>query len=919
MCFVRCFIPCRPDGFPGQGRKNINFSATNHLPDRSYYRKSLKNDIRMNVERNRMIMKKNIVALTVLLAALMLAPFSAHALPAKRPQPGKVSVIKGTVLELATGSPLEFVTVALADTAGRVTSGATTDSTGSYIIRIQDRSVSSMENRLVFSLVGYKERSFSFLELESSAGDGPAGEGMPSCKVEDGVMEIGPVVLWEDAQVLAGAKVSGKRPLIEHQFDRLVLNVSELAVAQTGDALDVLKSSPGVTVDNEGNIKLNGSTVAVWIDGRPSNMSGSDLEAYLKGSDGSSIEKVELISNPSSKYDAEGSGGIINIKTRKAFMKGLSGSLGTRLGMRYAPGLMDNTSLTAGMMYRTDKTNTFFHYTPVHSGFEFGADQMKLYGEDVPMREESVMSSANRYFSHNVRLGNDWYISGKDILGVIFRFSASDTRGFSPEPYSISSFYGAGTSGEKLYSTMTGEDTNRQNSSSSSLNLNYTRTFDESKNQELTLNADWYRSGNVNDRSQRNMYSFISDEASAAGVQDYGFDDRTRNILDLYSFKADYSQSLFSQTGRLEAGAKAAYSSTRNWYSRYEYDFGAQARGPQSERNDFTYDEQVYAGYVNLAKKFSDKWNAQAGVRGEYTVQDGDWLMTSDQTRRSHKDYFDFFPSAFVSYTPSQKAVLTASYSYRISRPKYWQLNPFKDYASATSYTQGNIELEPSYSHNASLTALLFGRLSLTGGYNRTANFNDIQTPLLDQSTGVMGLIYSNAGVQQIAYATASLSELPLTKWWNLTVNATYSYSRFDAYRELAEKYYGQPYSSSSHSMYAYASTTFFLPKDFKFGIDGWVNTPQSVGYFRTRIMGMLNLSLIKTLWDGKGTLALYVYDLLNTCDSDLDMYTGDVKTYSILQRQSNGGVTLAFTWRFGNGGQQRQRNVGTLDEESRM
>ena len=194
-----------------------------------------------------------------------------------KPQGERILTVRGTVIDKGTGGPLEFVTVARADTAGRVTSGATTDSTGSYIIRIQDRSVSAMENRLVFSLVGYKERSFSFMELESSAGDGPAGEGMPSCKVREEVMEIAPVVLEEDSQMLAGAKVSGDRPLIEHQFDRLVLNVSELAVAQTGDALDVLKSSPGVTVDNDGNIKLNGTAVAVWIDGRPSILSGTDL------------------------------------------------------------------------------------------------------------------------------------------------------------------------------------------------------------------------------------------------------------------------------------------------------------------------------------------------------------------------------------------------------------------------------------------------------------------------------------------------------------------------------------------------------------------------------------------------------------------------------------------------------------------
>ena len=341
--------------------------------------------------------------------------------------------------------------------------------------------------------------------------------------------------------------------------------------------------------------------------------------------------------------------------------------------------------------------------------------------------------------------------------------------------------------------------------------------------------------------------------------------------------------------------------------------------GSLSERNDFRYGEQVYAAYVNLAKKFSEKWNAQAGVRGEYTIQDGHWLMASAESTRSHKDYCDFFPSLYLSYAPSRKAVLSASWSYRISRPKYWQLNPFKEYVTATSYTQGDMELEPSYSHNASLTAVLFSRFSVSAGYNRTEKFSGIQTPLLDRSTGVMGLIYTNAGLNQTAYATVSLSELPLTKWWNLTANLTWSCNRFDAYEELAEQVYGQPYSNVTNSLYASMSTTFFLPKNFKIGVDGWLSTPQSQGYINVKTMARLNFSLIKTLWDGKGILALYFYDVLNTGDCDISMENNGAMTYSIVQRQSQSGVTVGFTWRFGKSEQQRSRNVGTIEEESRL
>lgn len=825
---------------------------------------------------------------------------------AGRLQGDRVVSIRGTVTDSAS-RPLEYVTVALSDTAGTVLAGTATDSLGRYVLKLPEMKIIIEDCRALFSFVGYKEKVYAASELVAG--------------VSGGTAEFATVALEEDSEMIAGAMVSGERPLIEHQFDRLVLNVSELAVAQTGDAMDVLKSSPGVTVDQDGNIKLNGSTVAVWIDGRPSNMSGSDLEAYLKGSDGTSIEKVELITNPSSKYDAEGSGGIINIKTKKGFMRGFSGTVGARYRMRFDPKVTYGGNISANLMYRTDKTNTFFQYTPNYSQWVYAADEMKLYGQDNSFRQESMSGSRSTYMSHTIRLGYDWHISSKDIFGVIFRTSLSNDDDGYYFPNSVRAFSAAGTAAEALYTELEGSMSSASGGQDYSLNLNYTRTFDESKSQELTLNADYYRSQNSNSSSQRNIYTWISDAAasSAAPPVNFGFDDSMRRILDLYSFKADYSQSFWNQTGRLEAGGKLAISNTRNRYGKYAYDFDAQTQGEQTERNDFTYNEQVYAAYINVAKKFSDKWNAQIGVRGEYTVQAGDWLQSSEQSSTSYKDYFDVFPSAFVSWTPSQKAVVTANYSYRISRPKYWQLNPFRQYASAFSYSQGDIELEPSYNHNVSLTAVLFSRLSLTAGYSMTRNFNDVQTPIMDES-GVMGLLYMNAGNQQTVFAGASLSELPLTKWWNLTANVYYYHQDFQAYPSIATDSFGGSFSNDGDSFMAYLSTTFFLPKDFKLGMDGFVATPQSIGYFDVRAMWSVNLSLNKTFMDGRGILSFYLNDLFNSASSNLEMTNGGVVTYRIMQEQSTRGFSIGFTWRFGKGGsQQQRRNVGTLDEESRL
>lgn len=807
-------------------------------------------------------------------------------------------IAAGVVLDKSTSNPVEFVTVALTDGQGNICTGTSTDSAGVYRLPLQ----ASWKNKALtahFTFVGYKEAVYELSELKEK------GEGG----------KLMTVFMEEDPAVLQGAVVSGKRELIEHKFDRLVLNVSELAVAQTGSALDVLKSSPGVTVDKDGNVQLNGRSVAVWIDGRPSQMSGKDLETYLKGSAGTSIEKVELISNPSAKYDAEGSGGIINIKTKKGFMKGLNGSVGLNAGMNFFPRTDFNGYMSAQVMYKTDKTNTSFRYNPGYWGYSSDASEYKLYGEDNTSAQESFTAIDGYSANHNIDLSNDWNISDKDIFGVILRARFNESESRTLPGGHITDYRNAGSANEKVWSVLNSTNDSRDGGEFYSANLNYTRTFDEDKSQELTLNADYSRNTSDVKTVQRNIYDRSTLDPDAAALEDFGFDDFTDRCLDLYSFKADYTQAFWKQTGRLEAGAKAAVSVTRNYFGKFDYDNAAGAVSDiPAERNDFVYNEQVYAAYINVAKQFSSKWNAQLGVRSEYTRIYGDW----SETAPTSNGYIDFFPNAFLSYMPSQKVILTTNYSYRISRPKYWQLNPFRSYVNATTYSQGDPRLEPSYSHNVSLTAVLFGRLSVSGGYSMTKNFSMTQVPRFDTENGIMALIYANAGNQESAFASVSLSELPLTKWWNLTLNCFYNYSVFKAYPGISDGF-GTDYDNRGGSVFLYASTTFFLPKAFKLSLDGLAATSQTSGYFTVRPLMMFNFSAEKSFWDGKGTLAFRVNDFLNTLKSTLYIENNGVRTFTMANENGQFGISLGFTWRFGSASQSTRRNVGTLDEESRL
>lgn len=222
-----------------------------------------------------------------------------------------VSEIKGTVLDKATGEPLGWTTVALMRPDSTLAAGATCDDKGAYSLQ-----AAPGEYIIKASLIGYKDS-------------------YKNVNVVTGLNEIEPLNMSEDTQMIAGATVTERVKLVEMKIDKLVMNVSQSAFAQGSNALDLIKKAPGVTIDKDGNITLNGKKVQVWIDGRPSYLDGKGLEALLRSTSGSSIDKFELMEHPSAKYDAEGQGGIINIKTKRNALSGLNGEIGTDVGGMY--------------------------------------------------------------------------------------------------------------------------------------------------------------------------------------------------------------------------------------------------------------------------------------------------------------------------------------------------------------------------------------------------------------------------------------------------------------------------------------------------------------------------------------------------------------------------------------------------------
>ncbi len=809
--------------------------------------------------------------------------------------------LSGRVVDSGNGAPVEFVTVALRDSSSRVLSATTTDSLGLFTLTPVTRQTDGLA--VEFSLVGYKSRMLGLLDLEENVD----------------------IALVPDTQALQGAMVTDKRPLLEHKFDKIVMNVSELAVAQTGNASDVLRTAPGVTFDKDGNIQLNGQSVSVWLDGRPSNMSGKELQSYLKGSAGTTIEKIEIISSPSAKYDAEGGGGIINIKTRRGFLRGFNGSLSASGQYLWEPSSHAGGDGSLRIGYKGDLTNTSLSYSGFYGEFLGLIDEDKRYSDGYASLLSTSTDSRSYWKNHQVMFSSDAKATEKDVLGVIFKMNFSGDGSMRPYTALARDYknYGDATP----YTEKSSTSASSGGSSRYSLNLNYTHTFDEALSQELTLNADYNFTRSDKSSWQRNLYSSFSPEAEAwrnsiisAGESDPfpgdGLNDSTFRKANIWSLKADFSQNLWDNTGRVEAGVKAAVSVTDNLYSTYRWDSSTPVEtvGTRSGSNDFVYSEQIYALYANLSKQFSPKWSAQAGLRGEYTVPRGIW-KSSD--RRSGKNYFNVFPNLFVTWIPSPKAILSLNYSYRITRPKYWQLNPFREYVNPTTWSVGDPELKPSFSHSVSFSTVFFSRLTVTAGYSHQKNYNEQQLPLLNQSTGVLEYRYSNSGVQQMGFASISLSEQNITKWWTVTLNASYQYTFFRAYDNPELGSYSG-YTHNSNAFVGYGSTTFYLPLSFKISVDGWGMTPQAAGYFRLKGMGAVNASIQKSFLDSRLNLTFRVDDIFRTMSSTLSLYSGDIEVMKMATNASSRGISLGLTYTFGKA-VRSSRNVGETEEAARL
>ena len=694
---------------------------------------------------------------------------------------------------------------------------------------------------------------------------------------------------------LKQAEVSAIKPLIEIRSDKTVFNVENSINSVGSTAYELLQKAPGVVVDNNDNVTLKGrGGVLVQIDGKDMRLSTEELGNYLRSIQSTDVESIELISNPSSKYDAAGTGGIINIKLKKNKNFGTNGSL----SLAYATQKYSKYTTSASLNNRSKKFNIYSNY-----GLTWGTRQNEfyLYREQPPYIMDQASINKRSGPMHNYKAGVDYYLNKKNTLGVMVIGNFSDIDGTTDSDNNIKNFETHETD-SILHSDQT------ITSVVNNINLNLNHHYSDTVGHDLVTDFDYgYYDGERNNY-QPNIYT-TPDGVSVLGANYYR--SITPTIVKILTLKSDYSQNLFG--GKLGAGYKISRVNTDNIYDFYNIDDGTETFD-LARSNHFIYTENVTALYVNYQRTVK-KFDFQAGLRMENTGSIGDLISAAANTTDKYvkRNYTDFFPSAGVTFNANKDNSLGLIYSSRIDRPNYQELNPFQFKIDELSYRQGNPFLDPQYSNTFELSHTYKYTITTSVSYSHTRDFFAQITDTLPE--GKSFITTENLASEDVLGGNISASLQPL-KWYSLYFNAGVYNQAYDA--DFGN---GKTINTSVTAFNLYVQNTIKLPMNFSLEISGWYNSGGVWGgAFVTDEQGSLDLGLQKKLFHEQATLKLAYTDVLNTAPwNSYNTYGGIV-----IKAHGNWESRLfraSFTWNFGNRQMKnnRQRTAGSESEQKRI
>jgi outer membrane receptor protein involved in Fe transport len=632
--------------------------------------------------------------------------------------------------------------------------------------------------------------------------------------------------------------------------DRIVVNIEGSPLSAGASAIEILERSPGITLDQNDVMSLRGKAgVLVLIDGKPTPMSGADLTAYLRSLPASTLDRIEIITNPSAKYEAAGTAGIIDIRFKKDQRLGTNGTFTAAVG--HGVLLKTNTGVTFN--HRGKKVNMFGSYN-----FSYRKDMNdltqnrnfyknnKFVGSD---RKENYL--VNTSTGNNLRLGADYFVNPKTTLGVVVTGNKNQSK-----PVSDNRSINLNESGQP-FSFFTTDVNNKGRSINGMANLNLRHQF--SKDRELTFDVDFgsFRSSALSSILTR----FFGTNGASTQPKDLLEGDQTGKLT-LKAAKGDYTSR--GKGGiKWEVGGRASVVNADNDVQFFNV-LSTARKVDSTKTNRFFYEEYNGAGYINAGKQWK-KWGVQVGLRGEQTV-----INTTQAVGKIDWDssYFQLFPSAFVNYKPTANQTIGVSVSRRIGRPAYGQLNPFLFVSDATAYTTGNPGLLPqlTWSFEANYT---YKNLFFVLEYSRTDQPQTLViAPLLSvlPNFPIDARADSNITVERTVnlgrtnhYGLTVSVPVRFAKWWNSFNNANLLYNRFKG------NVGGVALDNGMPAIYLRSNHSFNFTKSWSAELNAAFFSGRRSGYAVFRRQGSVAVGVQKNVLKGAGTLRLNVSDIFRT------------------------------------------------------
>ncbi|MGC1473897.1 MAG: TonB-dependent receptor [Psychroserpens sp.] len=705
-------------------------------------------------------------------------------------------------------------------------------------------------------------------------------------------VSLGQIEMIERTAALEEVTVVAEKPLIQVLPDKTIFNVAKTVNAIGDSGFELLRKAPGIMIDNADNIVVEGKAgVLVYIDDRPSVLRGQDLVNYLKTLQASDIEAIEIITQPSSRYDAEGNAGIINILLKRDKTLGTNGSIAS--------------SLTIGDFARTSNSVTFNNrkkkislYGTYSNNFGKSTSFINLDRTQNGTNFDAQTESVYDFNSNNLRLGMDYYRNSKSTFGIILNGNFNNTFGNTDTRTPI-------TPQNAINPTqiLVSESNSKTKTSNIYTNLNY--RYKDTLGHVLNIDIDYGNYYSDRQNLQPNRY-FNATETEIISENSIFFD--TPISILIYSGQIDYEQNLFN--GTLGAGAKFSQVNTDNSFDPFDRTNGNNALD-ETQSNNFKYDEKITAAYLNYKSAFG-KFNIQMGLRVENTNSDGQLTSLQDNTNdRVKRNYTNWFPSGGITYQPNRKNSVALVYSKRIQRPNYQSLNPFQYRIDELSFRQGNPFLQPQYTDNIKLSHTYNYKLTTSISYSYIEDFSAQVTEAVgnDQNFITQRNVANNKIINLgLSYPTK------FNDWWSV-------YLSVNAFRSIYEATNADFISTEQNTLSLYAQNTFKLPKGLKAELSGWYSSPTVWGgTYETKSLGALNIAFQKTFLKDKLTARLGFNDILFTSPWQGTTRFGD------LFIDANGGsdsrqIRFNLTYNFGGSDVKkvRQRDTGIENEQKRI